>query len=125
MMLDYETSTDQYLTYRNSDPRILKRIQFHLGEKNKILNVGAGTGSYEPDGCDVISIEPSIEMIKKRNNPNAGVIKGIAENIEEITLGPGRNQRVSFSVVKDAAGFYPVSIEHLSGRFVVEMDWKE
>lgn len=52
-------------------------------------------------------------------------IKGIAENIEEITLGPGRNQRVSFSVIKDAAGFYPVSIEHLNGRFVVEMDWKE
>lgn len=52
-------------------------------------------------------------------------IKGIAENIEEITLGPGRNQRVSFAVVKDAAGFYPVAIEHLNGRFVVEMDWKE
>lgn len=52
-------------------------------------------------------------------------IKGIAENIEEITLGPGRNQRVTFSVIKEAAGFYPVSIEHLTGRFVVEMDWKE
>jgi hypothetical protein len=50
-------------------------------------------------------------------------IKGIAERIEEITLPPGKNQRVVFNVTKDAAGFYPVALENLSGRFVVEMDW--
>ncbi len=51
-------------------------------------------------------------------------IKGIAESIEEVELGPGRSQKVVFTITKDAAGFYPVSLEHLSGRFVVEMDWK-
>jgi hypothetical protein len=50
-------------------------------------------------------------------------IKGIAERIEEITLSPGKNQRVVFNITKDAAGFYPIALENLSGRFVVEMDW--
>jgi hypothetical protein len=51
-------------------------------------------------------------------------IKGIAESIEEVELGPSRSQKVVFSVIKDAAGFYPVAIENLSGKFVIEMDWK-
>ena len=51
-------------------------------------------------------------------------IKGIAENIEEVELEPGRSQKVTFNIIKDAAGFYPVAIENLTGRFVVEMDWK-
>lgn len=50
-------------------------------------------------------------------------IKGIAERIEEITLPPGKNHRVVFNITKDAAGFYPIALENLSGRFVVEMDW--
>jgi hypothetical protein len=52
-------------------------------------------------------------------------IKGIAEGIEEVELEPGANKKVTFEIKKDAAGFYPVSLEHLSGKFVVEMDWKE
>ena len=52
-------------------------------------------------------------------------VKGIAESIEEIGLAPGRSQQVVFNVTKDAAGFYPISLENLTGRFVVEMDWEE
>ena len=52
-------------------------------------------------------------------------IKGIAESIEEISLAPGKNQRVVFNITKDSAGFYPVALESLTGRFVVEMDWQE
>ena len=51
-------------------------------------------------------------------------IKGIAESIEEVELGPSRSQKVVFNITKDAAGFYPVALENLSGKFVVEMDWK-
>ena len=51
-------------------------------------------------------------------------IKGIAESIEEVELGPGRSQKVVFTITKDAAGFYPVALENLTGKFVVEMDWK-
>jgi len=52
-------------------------------------------------------------------------IKGIAEGIEEVDLGPGRSQRVTFSFTKDTPGFYQVDMEGLSGRFVVEMEWNE
>ena len=52
-------------------------------------------------------------------------VKGVAEGIEEVNLGPGRSQRVTFNIIKDAAGFYPVAMENMTGKFVVEMDWKE
>jgi hypothetical protein len=52
-------------------------------------------------------------------------IKGISEAAEDIPLEPGETKSVTFNIIKDAAGFYPLSIEHLSARFVVEMDWKE
>jgi len=52
-------------------------------------------------------------------------IKGVAEGIEEVNLGPARSQRVTFNIIKDTAGFYPVTLENMTGKFVVEMDWKE
>ena len=52
-------------------------------------------------------------------------IKGISEAAEDIPLEPGETKSVTFNIVKDTAGFYPLSVEHLSARFVVEMDWKE
>ena len=52
-------------------------------------------------------------------------VKGVAESIEEVSLGPGGSQRVAFEVAKDAPGFYQVDLEGLTGRFVVEMEWNE
>lgn len=52
-------------------------------------------------------------------------VKGVAEGIEEVSLGPGGSQRVAFTVTKDTPGFYQVDLEGLSGRFVVEMEWNE
>jgi len=49
-------------------------------------------------------------------------IKGIAE-AHDITLSPGKTQDVEFQIVKDTPGFYPVSMENWTGKFVVEMDW--
>jgi hypothetical protein len=50
-------------------------------------------------------------------------IKGITEISEDIPMEPLETKEVVFNVVKDAAGFFPVSFEHMTGRFVVEMDW--
>jgi len=50
-------------------------------------------------------------------------IKGISECQQDITLGPGQTQNVDFHITKDAPGFYPVSMENWTGKFVVEMDW--
>jgi len=52
-------------------------------------------------------------------------VKGVAESIQEVSLGPGESQRVAFEVTKDAPGFYQVDLEGLTGRFVVEMEWDE
>ena len=52
-------------------------------------------------------------------------INGVAESIEEVSLGPGASQRVAFTVTKDTPGFYQVNLEGLTGRFVVEMEWNE
>jgi len=50
-------------------------------------------------------------------------IKGIAEAQHDVTLAPGKTQDVEFQIVKDTPGFYPVSMENWTGKFVVEMDW--
>ena len=50
-------------------------------------------------------------------------VKGMAEAQHDVTLGPNKTQDVEFQVVKDTPGFYPVSMENWTGKFVVEMDW--
>jgi hypothetical protein len=50
-------------------------------------------------------------------------VKGIAEAQHDVTLGPNKTQDVEFQIVKDTPGFYPVSMENWTGKFVVEMDW--
>jgi hypothetical protein len=51
------------------------------------------------------------------------MIKGLSEATEEISLEPGETKSVTFNIVKDTAGFYPVTLAGMNGRFVVEMDW--
>lgn len=51
-----------YAWYRRPDPRILASIKTAFGDAQTIINVGAGTGSYEPSDREVTPIEPSAEM---------------------------------------------------------------
>jgi hypothetical protein len=51
-------------------------------------------------------------------------IKGTVEGVQEVQLGPGGSQRIAFNVTKETPGFYSVELEGLTGRFVVEMEWK-
>ncbi|MCX6010009.1 MAG: hypothetical protein NTW48_08285 [Chloroflexi bacterium] len=51
-------------------------------------------------------------------------LKGAVESTEEISLGPGENQKVAFGITKNTPGFYNVEVENLTGRFVVEMEWQ-
>lgn len=81
MYVDYDQLAKQYKTYRRPDPRIAKRIQFYLQNAQRILNVGAGLGSYEPENCEVVAVEPAFEMISKRNHSKAILIQGIAEEL--------------------------------------------
>ncbi|MCU0729940.1 MAG: class I SAM-dependent methyltransferase, partial [Sphingopyxis sp.] len=45
-----------------------------------VVNVGAGTGSYEPGDRSVTAVEPSAEMIRKRTSA-ATVIQATADNL--------------------------------------------
>jgi SAM-dependent methyltransferase len=46
-----------------------------------LLNVGAGTGSYEPADRMVVALEPSQEMIRQRVRRTHRVVRGIAEQL--------------------------------------------
>jgi len=51
-----------YANYRRPDPRIAAAIRGAIGNVETVINVGAGTGSYEPDDLAVVAVEPSSEM---------------------------------------------------------------
>ncbi len=70
-----------YDEVRRADPRIARRILEALGEARGVLNVGAGTGSYEPAEREVIAVEPSAEMIGKRRPGSAPVVQASAEEL--------------------------------------------
>ncbi|HEY8809294.1 MAG TPA: class I SAM-dependent methyltransferase, partial [Solirubrobacterales bacterium] len=70
-----------YSAVRRPEPRIAARIEAALGEAKSVLNVGAGTGSYEPADRDVTAVEPSREMIAQRPPGSAPVVMGVAEDL--------------------------------------------
>ncbi len=77
----YDTIGVKYSDLRKPDARIEKVIKRALGSAKTVLNVGAGTGSYEPVDRQVMAIEPSIEMIRQRNASAASTIQGYAEDL--------------------------------------------
>ena len=70
-----------YADLRRPDARIAQLIHSALGDARTVLNVGAGTGSYEPEHCDVTAIEPSAEMIAQRSPAAGKAIQAAAENL--------------------------------------------
>lgn len=77
-MSRYDTIGTSYATTRRPDPRIAARIHRALGDAATVLNVGAGTGSYEP-AQTVLAIEPSAVMIAQRPPGAAPAVRGRAE----------------------------------------------
>ncbi len=75
-----------YADVRREDPRIAARIDAALGDSRTVLNVGAGTGSYEPADREVVAVEPSATMIAQRPPGAAPVIQASAE---ELPFGDG------------------------------------
>ena len=62
----YDTIGVNYAHTRRPDPRIAKQILSALGNCQSVVNVGAGTGSYEPADRMVVAVEPSTAMIGQR-----------------------------------------------------------
>lgn len=68
-----------YREVRRPDPRIAAHLEAAIGDARSVLNVGAGTGSYEPDDREVTAVEPSEVMIAQRPAGSAPVLQARAE----------------------------------------------
>jgi SAM-dependent methyltransferase len=77
--VDYERHGRTYASHRASDPRIAARIHEALGDAQTVVNVGARTGSYEPDDRWVLAVEPSATMRAQRPPEAAPAIDARAE----------------------------------------------
>jgi len=75
----YDTIGRTYARTRRTDPRIAARIHAALGDARRILNIGAGTGSYEPADREVVAIDPSTTMLAQRVPGAAPAVRAVAE----------------------------------------------
>jgi SAM-dependent methyltransferase len=78
-MTRYDTIGRTYASTRRPDPRIAAQINAALGDARRIVNIGAGTGSYEPADREVVALEPSITMLRQRAHDAAPAVQGTAE----------------------------------------------
>jgi len=62
----YDTIGAAYTQTRRTEPRIAAQVWAALGDARTVLNVGAGTWSYEPPGLEVTAVEPSAVMRAQR-----------------------------------------------------------
>lgn len=79
--LSYDRIGLGYSAVRQPEPKIAARLEAALGDAKTVLNVGAGTGSYEPSNREVTAVEPSQEMIAQRPPGSAPVVQGVAEDL--------------------------------------------
>lgn len=70
-----------YTRGRRPDPHWQAAIDDELGAAATVLNIGAGTGSYEPAGRYVLAVEPSATMIGQRAPDAAPALQGTAETL--------------------------------------------
>jgi len=75
----YDEIGSGYGAVRRGDPRIAAAIHDALGPSASVVNVGAGTGNYEPDDRWVLAVEPSATMISQRPAGAAPVVVAPAE----------------------------------------------
>jgi SAM-dependent methyltransferase len=77
----YDTIGGTYTVTRRTEPRIAAQVWAALGDARTVLNVGAGTGSYEPPDRDVTAAEPSALMRAQRPAGAAPCVAAAAESL--------------------------------------------
>ncbi len=77
----YDTIGVGYHRRRQTDARWMAAIDKALGDARTVLNIGAGTGSYEPADRLVLAVDPSIAMIRQRSSRSAPAICASAERL--------------------------------------------
>src|SRR5262249_55086696 len=77
----YDRIGRTYCATRREDVRIAESIGKALGDARSVVNVGAGTGAYEPVDREVLAVEPSRMMASQRLAGSAPVIRAAAESL--------------------------------------------
>ncbi len=77
----YDTIGRGHERVRSADPLIAAQILEALGVSSSVVNVGAGTGAYEPRDRGVVAVEPSAVMIRQRPAAAAPVVRGCATGL--------------------------------------------
>jgi SAM-dependent methyltransferase len=68
-----------YRAHRRPDPRLAGVLADALGDAETVLNVGAGTGAYEPADRRVVALDPSPVMLAQ--HPGRHRVRGRAEQL--------------------------------------------
>lgn len=80
-MTHYDRIGAAYVRVRKTEPRIAAWIEAALGNARTVVDVGAGTGSYEPPARSVVAVEPSQVMIAQRPPGAAPAVRAAAEHL--------------------------------------------
>jgi SAM-dependent methyltransferase len=75
----YDSIGHGYAGARRPDDRLTTRLRERLGDARSVVNVGAGTGNYEPADRSVVAVEPSAVMIAQRPPGAAPAVQAPAE----------------------------------------------
>lgn len=75
----YDRIGGAYSHARRPDPFIQDQINKQIGSPDSVVNIGAGTGSYEPPGITTAAVDASITMLKQRDADAAQSILALAE----------------------------------------------
>ncbi len=74
----YDTIGQGYVAHRHVEPRWEAAINEQLGDARVVVNVGAGSGNYEPADRTVVAVEPSSVMVRQRAVDAAPVVRASA-----------------------------------------------
>ena len=77
----YDDIGINYSVTRCTDLKIANQLYLELEGATRIVNIGAGTGSYEPENIDLVAVEPSAEMISQREVGSHRVEQAFAEKL--------------------------------------------
>ncbi len=82
----YDTIGQGYIAHRRVEPSWEAVIREQLGDGRVVVNVGAGTGNYEPGDRMVIAVDPSSVMMQQRP---AGAAPGVRASGSALPLPSG------------------------------------
>jgi ubiquinone/menaquinone biosynthesis C-methylase UbiE len=77
----YDRLGVEYRRTRREDPRLARLIARELQGARTVVNVGAGTGSYEPAARFVVAVEPSAVMLQQRAPKGTPAVQAFAERL--------------------------------------------